>query len=181
MKEVYIYDAIRTPRGRGRKDGSLHEVTALALSTTVLNNIKKRNELDGHSIEDVIWGNVTQIGEQGACLARTAVLASELDENVPGISINRFCASGLEAVNLAANQIRGGAGNCYIAGGVESMSRVPMSSDGGAVAAPAGIQNMHVLENSAADVGASSVELSLFALRQDTDTGPITGCRIRLG
>ena len=134
MKEVFIYDAIRTPRGRGRKDGSLHEVTALALSTTVLNNIKKRNELDGHSIEDVIWGNVTQIGEQGACLARTAVLASELDENVPGISINRFCASGLEAVNLAANQIRGGAGNCYIAGGVESMSRVPMSSDGGAVA-----------------------------------------------
>ena len=83
MKEVFIYDAIRTPRGRGRKDGSLHEVTALALSTTVLNNIKKRNELDGHSIEDVIWGNVTQIGEQGACLARTAVLASELDENVP--------------------------------------------------------------------------------------------------
>ncbi len=134
MKEVFIYDAVRTPRGRGRKDGSLHEVTALALSTTVLNNIKKRNELHGHYIEDVIWGNVTQIGEQGACLARTAVLASELDENVPGISINRFCASGLEAVNLAANQIRGGAGNCYIAGGVESMSRVPMSSDGGAVA-----------------------------------------------
>ena len=134
MKEVFIYDAVRTPRGRGRKDGSLHEVTALALSTTVLNNIKKRNELNGHYIEDVIWGNVTQIGEQGACLARTAVLASELDENIPGISINRFCASGLEAVNLAANQIRGGAGNCYIAGGVESMSRVPMSSDGGAVA-----------------------------------------------
>ena len=87
MKEVFIYDSVRTPRGRGRKDGSLHEVTALALSTTVLNNIKKRNELDGHSIEDVIWGNVTQIGEQGACLARTAVLASELDENLSLIHI----------------------------------------------------------------------------------------------
>jgi acetyl-CoA C-acetyltransferase len=134
MKEVFIYDAVRTPRGKGRKDGSLHEVSALALSTTVLNNIRKRNDLDGQIVEDVIWGNVTQIGEQGACLARTAVLASELGEAVPGISINRFCASGLEAVNLAANQIRGGAGNCYIAGGVESMSRVPMSSDGGAVA-----------------------------------------------
>ena len=89
MKEVFIYDAIRTPRGKGRKDGSLHEVTALALSTTVLNNIKERNDLDGNAVEDVIWGNVTQIGEQGACLARTAVLASELDESVPGISINR--------------------------------------------------------------------------------------------
>ena len=90
MKEVFIYDAVRTPRGKGRKDGSLHEVTALALSTTVLNNIIERNDLGGHLVEDVIWGNVTQIGEQGACLARTAVLASELDESVPGISINSF-------------------------------------------------------------------------------------------
>ena len=93
MKEVFIYDAVRTPRGKGRKDGSLHEVTALALSTTILNNIRERNDLDGNTVEDVIWGNVTQIGEQGACLARTAVLASELDESIPGISINRFCAS----------------------------------------------------------------------------------------
>jgi len=134
MKDVYIYDAVRTPRGKGRADGSLHEVTAVRLSTTVLNAIKSRNALDGHAVEDVIWGNVTQVGEQGACLARTAVLASDLDEAIPGLSINRFCASGLEAVNLAANQIAGGAGSSYIAGGVESMSRVPMMSDGGAIA-----------------------------------------------
>ncbi|MGB0608068.1 MAG: acetyl-CoA C-acetyltransferase [Paracoccaceae bacterium] len=134
MTDVYIYDAVRTPRGKGRKDGSLHEVTALKLSTTALNAIKARNNLDGHAVEDVIWGNVTQVGEQGACLARSAVLASELDESIPGLAINRFCASGLEAVNLAANQVRGGAGDAYIAGGVESMSRVPMGSDGGAVA-----------------------------------------------
>jgi len=134
MKDVFIYDAVRTPRGKGRADGSLHEVTAVRLSTTVLNAIKSRNELDGHAVEDVIWGNVTQVGEQGACLARTAVLASDLDEAIPGLSINRFCASGLEAVNLAANQIAGGAGMGYIAGGVESMSRVPMMSDGGAIA-----------------------------------------------
>jgi acetyl-CoA C-acetyltransferase len=134
MTDVYIYDALRTPRGKGRKDGSLHEVTSLRLSVTALNAIKARNNLDGHAVEDVIWGNVTQVGEQGACLARSAVLASDLDESIPGLAINRFCASGLEAVNLAANQVRGGAGDAYIAGGVESMSRVPMGSDGGAVA-----------------------------------------------
>ncbi|MFP4406299.1 acetyl-CoA C-acetyltransferase [Rhodosalinus sp.] len=135
MTDAYIYDAVRTPRGKGRKDGSLHEVTALRLSTTALNALKDRNGLEGHAVEDVIWGNVTQVGEQGACLARTAVLASDLDESIPGVSINRFCASGLEAVNMAANQVRGGAGGAYIAGGVESMSRVPMGSDGGAIAA----------------------------------------------
>jgi len=135
MTDAYIYDAVRTPRGKGRKDGSLHEVTALRLSALALNALKDRNGLEGHAVEDVIWGNVTQVGEQGACLARTAVLASDLDESIPGLSINRFCASGLEAVNLAANQVRGGAGQAYIAGGVESMSRVPMGSDGGAIAA----------------------------------------------
>ena len=92
MTDVYIYDAVRTPRGKGSKDGSLHEVTSLRLSTTTLNALKKRNGLDGHAVEDVIWGNVTQVGEQGACLARSAVLASELDESIPGLSINRFCA-----------------------------------------------------------------------------------------
>ncbi|PRX35361.1 acetyl-CoA C-acetyltransferase [Meinhardsimonia xiamenensis] len=134
MTDAYIYDAVRTPRGKGRKDGSLHEVTALRLSALTLNAIKKRNNLDGHAVEDVIWGNVTQVGEQGGCLARSAVLASDLDESIPGISINRFCASGLEAVNLAANQVRGGAGEAYIAGGVEMMGRVPMGSDGAAIA-----------------------------------------------
>jgi len=134
MAEAYIYDAVRSPRGKGRKDGSLHEVTAARLSANILNAIKERNGLEGHAVEDVIWGNATQVMEQGGCLARTAVLASELDERIPGLSINRFCASGMEAVNIAANQVRGGAGMGYIAGGVEMMGRVPMGSDGAAIA-----------------------------------------------
>ena len=134
MTDAYIYDAVRTPRGKGRKDGSLHEVTSVRLSALVLNALKERNNLDGHAVEDVIWGNVTQVKEQGGCLARTAVLASDLDQSIPGVAINRFCASGLEAVNMAANQIRGGAGMGYIAGGVEMMGRVPMGSDGAAIA-----------------------------------------------
>ena len=134
MTEAYIYDAIRSPRGKGRPDGSLHELTSVALSAKVLNAVKARNGLEGHAVEDVIWGNVTQVGEQGGCLARSAVLASDLDESIPGLAINRFCASGMEAVNLAANQIRGGAGMGYIAGGVEMMGRVAMGSDGAAIA-----------------------------------------------
>ncbi|OAN80628.1 acetyl-CoA acetyltransferase [Sulfitobacter sp. EhC04] len=134
MTEAYIYDALRSPRGKGRKDGALHEVTALRLSAQTLNAVKERNNLDGHAVEDVIWGNVTQVMEQGGCLARSAVLASDLDERIPGLAINRFCASGMEAVNLAANQIRGGAGMGYIAGGVEMMGRVAMGSDGAAIA-----------------------------------------------
>jgi acetyl-CoA C-acetyltransferase len=134
MTEAYIYDAVRTPRGKGRPDGSLHEVTSVALSAKVLNAVKERNHLDGHAVEDVIWGNVTQVGEQGGCLARSAVLLSDLDERIPGLAINRFCASGMEAVNLAANQVKGGAGEAYIAGGVEMMGRVAMGSDGAAIA-----------------------------------------------
>ena len=134
MTEAYIYDAVRTPRGKGRPDGSLHEVTSVRLSAQVLNALKERNGLEGHAVEDVIWGNVTQVGEQGGCLARTAVLASDLDQSIPGLAINRFCASGMEAVNLAANQVRGGAGEAYIAGGVEMMGRVAMGSDGAAIA-----------------------------------------------
>jgi acetyl-CoA C-acetyltransferase len=134
MAEAFIYDAIRTPRGKGRADGSLHEVTALRLSAETLNAIKARNGAAADDVEDVIWGNVTQVGEQGGCLARSAVLMSGLDQKVPGLAVNRFCASGLEAVNLAANQVRGGAGEAYIAGGVEMMSRVPMGSDGAAIA-----------------------------------------------
>ena len=134
MTEAYIYDAVRSPRGKGRKDGSLHEVTAARLSAQMLNAIKDRSGLSGHAVEDVIWGNVTQVGEQGGCLARTAVLASDLDERIPGLAINRFFSSGMEAVNLAANQIKGGAGMAYIAGGVEMMGRVAMGSDGAAIA-----------------------------------------------
>ncbi|OOY14581.1 acetyl-CoA C-acetyltransferase [Thioclava sp. DLFJ4-1] len=134
MTEAYIYDAARTPRGKGRKDGSLHEVSSVALSARLLNAVAERNNLEGHAVEDVIWGNATQVMEQGGCLARSAVLLSALDERIPGLSINRFCASGMEAVNLAANQVRGGAGMGYIAGGVEMMGRVAMGSDGAAIA-----------------------------------------------
>ena len=134
MRDAYIFDAIRSPRGKGRADVSLHEVTPVKLSADMLNAVKDRNGLEGHAVEDVIWGNATQVKEQGGCLARTAVLASDLDERIPGLSINRFCASGMEAVNLAANQVKGGAGEGYIAGGVECMSRVPMGSDGAAIA-----------------------------------------------
>ncbi|KQB13286.1 acetyl-CoA C-acetyltransferase [Rhodobacter capsulatus] len=134
MTEAYIYDACRTPRGKGRADGSLHEVTSVALSARLLDAVAERNGLTGPAVEDVIWGNVTQVGEQGGCLARSAVLLSGLHESIPGLSINRFCASGMEAVNLAANQVKAGAGAAYIAGGVEMMSRVAMGSDGAAIA-----------------------------------------------
>ena len=139
MTDAYIYDAIRSPRGKGRADGALHEVSSVQLSARVLNALKDRNGLTGPAVEDVIWGNVTQVGEQGGCLARSAVLASDLDESIPGLSINRFCASGMEAVNIAANQVRGGAGQAYIAGGVEMMGRVPMGSDGAAIAVDPGL------------------------------------------
>ena len=134
MTDAFIYDAIRSPRGKGRPDGALQEVTAVALSARMLDALAARNGLTGHAVEDVIWGNVTQVGEQGGCLARSAVLASKLDQSIPGLAINRFCASGIEAVNLAANQVKGGAGAAYIAGGVEMMGRVAMGSDGAAIA-----------------------------------------------
>ncbi|WP_163846834.1 acetyl-CoA C-acetyltransferase [Pseudooceanicola aestuarii] len=134
MTDAYIFDAVRSPRGKGRADGALHEVTSVSLGKQMLNAIKERSDLPADAVEDVIWGNATQAMEQGGCLARTTVLASDLGEAVPGLSINRFCASGMEAVNLAANQVKGGAGQGYIAGGVECMSRVAMGSDGAAVA-----------------------------------------------
>lgn len=110
MAEAYIFDAIRTPRGKGRPDGALHEVTALRLSALTLDALVERSELPPNAVEDVIWGNVTQVGEQGGCLARSAALLSRIGEGVPGLSVNRFCASGLEAVNLAAAQVMAGSG-----------------------------------------------------------------------
>lgn len=133
MNEAFIYDAVRTPRGKGRKDGALHEVTAVSLSARMLDSVAERNGLEADLVDDVVWGNVTQVAEQGGCLARAAVLMSSIGERVPGVSINRFCASGLEAVNMASCQIMGG-GTACIAGGVEMMSRVPMGSDGAAIA-----------------------------------------------
>ncbi|WP_412508965.1 acetyl-CoA C-acetyltransferase [Roseovarius sp. SYSU LYC5161] len=167
MTDAYIYDALRTPRGKGRKDGALHEVTSLRLSAQVLDALKTRNALEGHAVEDVIWGNATQVGEQGGCLARTAVLGSDLDQSIPGLSINRFCASGMEAVNLAANQVRAGAGEGYIAGGVEMMGRVPMSSDGAAVAVDptVAMDSYFVPQGIAADIIATEYGFS----RDDAD------------
>ncbi|NND43318.1 MAG: acetyl-CoA C-acetyltransferase [Boseongicola sp.] len=167
MRDAFIYDALRSPRGKGRADGSLHEVTPVKLSADMLNGIKERNGLEGHAVEDVIWGNATQVKEQGGCLARTAVLASDLDERIPGLSINRFCASGMEAVNLAANQVRGGAGEGYIAGGVECMSRVPMGSDGAAIAVDPSVamKTYFVPQGISADIIATEFGIS----RDDAD------------
>ena len=134
MTDAYIYDTVRSPRGKGNRDGALSSVTAVDLSAQMIDAALSRSNIDSGPIEDLIWGNVTQVGEQGGCLARAAVLLSQLDDSVPGLSVNRFCASGLEAVNLAAGQVRGGDGMAYLAGGVEMMSRVPMGSDGAAMA-----------------------------------------------
>ncbi len=133
MPEAYIFDAVRTPRGKGKKDGSLHEATPVKLATQMLDALRARNQsLDTRDVEDVILGCVTPVGEQGANIARTAVLMSGYDESVPGVQVNRFCASGLEAVNMAAAKVMSGLSPFAIGGGVESMSRVPMASDGGA-------------------------------------------------
>lgn len=131
--EAYIFDAIRTPRGKGKTGGSLSGVPAIDLVAGLLRELQTRNRLDTSQVDDVVLGCVTPIGEQGADIARTAVLYAGWDVDVPGMQINRFCASGLEAVNLAAMKVRSGWEDLLVAGGVESMSRVPMGSDGGAM------------------------------------------------
>ncbi len=132
MAEAYIYDAVRTPRGKGKTSGSLHEITALSLATQVLEQIRDRNGLDTSKVDDVILGCVAPVGEQGSDIARVAALNANYAENVAGVQIDRFCASGLEAVNMAAAKVRSGEADMAIGGGVESMSRVPMGSNGGA-------------------------------------------------
>ncbi len=132
MAEAYIYDCVRTPRGKGKKNGALHEVTPTELLAQMLKALQKRNNLDTSLVEDVIVGCVTPIGDQGGNIAKTAVMMADYPINVPGFQLNRFCASGLEAVNLAAMKVRSGWQDLIIAGGVESMSRVPMGYDGGA-------------------------------------------------
>ena len=132
MSDVYIYDAIRTPRGRGKASGSLHTVKPVSLLTGLLDAVVERNpELDVSQIDDVITGVVSPVGDQGMDLARTAVIAAGWPQQVAGVQLNRFCASGLEAVNQAAARVRSGWEDLILAGGVESMSRVPMGSDGG--------------------------------------------------
>lgn len=132
MAEAYIYDAVRTPRGKGKKDGSLHEITGLSLATQVLEALRDRNDLDTSKVDDVILGCVSPVGEQGADIARTAVLSAGWAQTVAGVQINRFCASGLEAVNMAAAKVKSGEADFAVGGGIEAMSRVPMGSDGGA-------------------------------------------------
>lgn len=131
MSEAYIFDAIRTPRGKGKKDGSLHEVKPITLLTTLMHALEQRNHLDTSKVEDVVLGCVTPIADQGGDIAKTAAIAAGWSDNVSGVQINRFCASGLEAVNLAAMKVRSGWEDLVVAGGVESMSRIAMGSDGG--------------------------------------------------
>jgi len=130
--QAYIYDAVRTPRSKGKADGSLHSVTPVCLIKSVLQALQERNHLDTHLVNDVILGCVTQVFEQGGCIAKAAALYAGYAQSVAGMTLNRFCASGLEAVNLAASNIISGYQDLIIAGGIESMGRVAMGSDGGA-------------------------------------------------
>ncbi len=132
MTEAFVFDAIRTPRGKGKKDGSLYEVKPVNLLAGVLTELQRRNDFDTASVDDVVMGVVSPVGEQGAVLAKVAALKAGWDYTCSGVQINRFCASGLEAVNLAAQKVRSGWEDLVVAGGVESMSRVPIGSDGGA-------------------------------------------------
>ena len=132
MAEAFVFDALRTPRGKGKKDGSLHEVKPITLLSGLLRELQARHDFDTAEVEDVVMGCVTPIGEQGSCIAKTAALAAGWDWKVAGVQLNRFCASGLEAVNLGAQKVRSGWEDLIVAGGVESMSRVPMGTDGGA-------------------------------------------------
>jgi acetyl-CoA C-acetyltransferase len=132
MSDAYIYDAVRTPRGRGKVDGSLHEVSTLGLAVTALSAIKARNKLKGLEVDDVILGCVDPVGEAGGDIARASALAAGFGDTVPGVQINRFCASGLDAVNFAAAQVMSGQHDLAIGGGVESMSRVGIGASGGA-------------------------------------------------
>lgn len=168
MPEAYIYDHVRTPRGRGKPSGALHEVTPMQLATQVLEAIRDRNELDTSLVDDVVMGCVGPVGEQGADIARVAALCAGYAETVPGKQLNRFCASGLEAVNTAASQVMAGQSDLTIGGGVESMSRVPMGADGGAMASDPSVayQTYFVPQGIGADLIATLYSFS----REDVDS-----------
>ncbi|WP_306253970.1 acetyl-CoA C-acetyltransferase [Parvularcula sp. IMCC14364] len=167
MAEAYIYDAVRTPRGKGKSDGTLHEITPVHLATQVLEAVRDRNNLDTENVDDVVFGCVSPVGEQGADIARVAVLQAGYAQSTAGVQINRFCASGLEATNMAAAKVMSGEADMAIGGGIESMSRVPMGSDGGAmVSDPAvAIKNYFVPQGISADVIATKYGFS----RDDVD------------
>jgi acetyl-CoA C-acetyltransferase len=137
---AYIYDAVRTPRSKGKKDGSLHEVKPIDLGAGLLKGLQARHDLDTSYVDDVVMGCVTPVGEQGSDVAKMIVQNADWDESVAGVQLDRFCASGLEAVNIAAQKIASGWEDLVVAGGVECMSRVPMGSNGGAMAGDAGFQ-----------------------------------------
>ncbi len=132
MSEAFVFDAVRTPRGKGKKDGSLHEVKPIDLLAGVLTQLQQRNGFDTGAVDDVVMGVVSPIGEQGSVIAKVAALKAGWDWRCSGVQLNRFCASGLEAVNMAAMKVKSGWEDLVVAGGVESMSRVPIGSDGGA-------------------------------------------------
>ena len=167
MADAYIFDAVRTPRGKGKKDGSLHEITALSLASQVLEALRDRNDLDTSQVDDVILGCVAPVGEQGADIARTAVLTAGWSQLTAGVQINRFCASGLEAVNMAAAKVASGEARMAVGGGVEAMSRVPMGSDGGAwpIDPSSAISTYFVPQGVSADMIASKYGFS----RDDVD------------
>ena len=167
MTEAYIYDAVRTPRGKGKSDGSLHEITPVDLAAQVLAAVRDRNNIDSAEIEDVAMGCVSPVGEQGAVITRTAIWQAGYSQTTSGIQVNRFCASGLEAANIAAAKVMAGECDLAIGGGVEHMSRVPMGSDGGAmVADPAvAIANYIVPQGVSADLIATKYGFS----RDDLD------------
>ncbi len=168
MTEAFIYDAVRTPRGKGKKDGSLHEVSPVHLLGNLFNAVQQRNQLDTSQVDDVVLGCVTPVGEQGADIARTAVLYAGWAENVPGVTQSRFCASGLESVNLAAMKVMSGQEDLIVAGGVESMSRWPMGSDGGAWAMDPRIN--HQLGFAPQGIGADLIASLEGFTRNDVDS-----------
>ncbi|MCH8619944.1 acetyl-CoA C-acetyltransferase [Undibacterium sp. TS12] len=172
MTEAYLFDAPRTPRGKGKKDGSLHSVKPVSLLSDLMQDMQQRLSLDTALVDDVVLGCVTPIADQGADIAKTAALVAGWDWQVAGVTLNRFCASGLEAVNLAAQKVRSGWEDLVVAGGVESMSRVPMGSDGGAWAADpqTSMQTDFLPQGIGADLiatleGFSREDVDAFALR----------------
>jgi acetyl-CoA C-acetyltransferase len=167
MNEAYIYDAVRTPRGKGKKDGSLHQVTPVHLVGTLLWALEQRNRLDTALVDDVVLGCVTPVGEQGADIARTAVLYAKWAQSVAGVTQSRFCASGLESVNLAAQKVMSGMEELVVAGGVESMSRWAMGSDGGAWAMDPRVNQMTGFAPQG--IGADTIATLEGFSRQDVD------------
>ncbi|MCO1695082.1 acetyl-CoA C-acetyltransferase [Pseudomonas aeruginosa] len=172
MTDAFIYDAVRTPRGKGKKDGALHSVKPVNLMVGLLRAVQRRNDLDTAQVDDIVLGCVTPVGDQGADIAKTAALVADWDEQVAGVQINRFCASGLEAVNLGAMKVRSGFEDLVLVGGVESMSRVPMGSDGGAWALDpeTNLHTSFVPQGIGADLiatleGFSRADVDAFALR----------------